>query len=70
MVVVTVRRERRWTSAGETPDRELDRSTAAPIDQLVERSFCQRWLKRGVNCWGKVVNSNNLEESAYLRPHR
>jgi hypothetical protein len=27
----TVRRERRWTSAGETPARELVRSVAAPI---------------------------------------
>jgi hypothetical protein len=27
MVGVTVRRERRWTSAGETPARELVRST-------------------------------------------
>ena len=26
-----MRRERRWTSAGETPARELVRSTAAPI---------------------------------------
>jgi len=29
IVGVTVRRERRWTSAGETPARELDRSAAA-----------------------------------------
>jgi hypothetical protein len=33
LVAVTVRRERRWTSAGATPDRELVRSTAAPIFQ-------------------------------------
>jgi hypothetical protein len=27
-----VRRERRWVSAGETPDRELDRSTRQPTN--------------------------------------
>ena len=48
----------------------------------VGRSFYQRLFAapassismgaRGVNCWGKVVNPNNMEESAYayLRPHR
>jgi hypothetical protein len=31
MVVVIVRRETRWTSAGQTPARELVRFIAAPI---------------------------------------
>src|SRR6202165_6272462 len=33
----TVRRERRWTSAGATPARELDRSSAAPVYSATSR---------------------------------
>jgi hypothetical protein len=43
-----------------TPDRELVRSTAGSDCHRVRRFCCQRWFKRGVNCWAKVVNPNNI----------
>jgi hypothetical protein len=47
MIVETVRRERRWTSAGATSARELDRSNAAPISSGWSDPFASGFRAHG-----------------------